>query len=78
MVAGNLRINRENLSNWLKIANLTESALALEIKVDQGAFSKMLNREIPTPKHVIEKILGRTLLPVNSILIFEPDTNGGK
>lgn len=71
MLDGDLKINRKKLQEWLELAEMTESQFAKEIDVDQGNFSKMLNGEIPTSKTVIEKVLSRTLLPVNSILCFE-------
>lgn len=73
MSSGELRINREKLQEWLKLATLSESQFAKEIGVDQGNFSKMLNKEIPTSKPVIEKVLARTLLPTDVILRFEQE-----
>ena len=57
------------------MAESNESQFAKEIGVNQGNFSKMLSREIPTSKPVIEKVLSRTLLPTDVILIFEQVSN---
>lgn len=78
MLDGELKINKEKFSEWLRLAEIDQTQFAREIEVDYGNFSKMINGIIPTPKHVIEKVLSRTLLPVNSILIFEVVSNGEK
>lgn len=78
MVEGNLKINKTKLNEWFALAGIDQTAFAKEIGVDVGNFSKMLNNSIPTPKHVIEKVLRRTLLPINSILIFQTQIDGGE
>jgi len=76
MIEGNLRINKKTLEDWMQLAQIDQITLAKEIDIDQGNFSKMLDNKIPTSKTVIEKILGRTLLPVGSILIFDLTERG--
>jgi len=63
MVDVNLMIDTEVFYNWLKLAKITQEDFAKSIDVDSGNFSKMLTGHIPTPKHVLEKTIGRTLLP---------------
>ena len=66
----NLQINKELFTKWrVEMADITMENFAKEIGVDPGNFSKMLDGIIPTPKHVLEKVLARTYLPHGKILL---------
>lgn len=79
MVEVNLQVNKEVFLDWLKLTDFTQEKFAKEILgIDDGNFSKMLDGKITTPKHVLEKVLGRTLLPHGKILIPVMKDEGAK
>lgn len=79
MVDISLQVHKENFQDWLKLADITQERFCEEVgELDPGNFSKMLDGKIATPKHVLEKVLGRTLLPHGRILIPVIKDNGGK
>ena len=71
MVSVNLKINKQAFDEWINLADVRQEDVAAEFDVDPGNFSKMLNGTIPTPKHIIEKVLGKTMLPTGRILVSE-------
>lgn len=79
MVEVNLQINKELFLEWLGMADMTQEKFAKEVlAIDDSNFSKMLDGKITTPKHVLEKVLGRTLLPHGRILVPVMKEEGAK
>jgi hypothetical protein len=67
----NLQINRAVFFDWLNDAGLTLEEFAREkIEYDLGNFSKMLRGQIPTPKHILEKVLEITNYKIDRIIEF--------
>lgn len=72
-------INKPVFEKWFDIVKetgVTQESLAKEFDVDAGDFSKMINGKMSPPKHVMEKLVGRSFLP--HIVVPMIDSNGIK
>jgi len=66
-----LHLNKQAFEAWLSTVGMTlESFAKNEIFYDLGNFSKMLRGEIPTPKHIIEKVLLVTKIDPKILIDF--------